>query len=294
VPDHRFRPGPGRGVAGALARRGATVLLSARDPAKAAAATTLLAGEGAGDLRPLPDGLDVADGASVVAAATTIRDSYGHLDVLINNTAAYAYWAETATAADLSQSRAVMDINLYGPWRMIQVMLPLLRATDHPRIVNIASGAGSHGDQQYGLGSRRGAAATYGISKAALLALTTTVAAELEGTPVIVNAVDPGLTATWPGADAMGARPVADSIPGIVWAATLPDNGPRGGFFRDEQPHPLVAGTQHAPFGVISQSRPPACSRPELTTGRECAPRAAAGPIRSSECLRAGCPHSPA
>jgi hypothetical protein len=72
----------------------------------------------------------------------------------------------------------------------------------------------------------------------ALLALTTAVAAELDGTSVIVNAVDPGLTATWPGAEAMGARPVADSVPGIVWAATLPDDGPRGGFFRDEQPHP--------------------------------------------------------
>jgi NAD(P)-dependent dehydrogenase (short-subunit alcohol dehydrogenase family) len=226
--------GLGRGVAGALARRGATVLLSARDPAKAAAAAALAAGEGAGDLRPLPDGLDVADGASVDDAATTIRDSYGRLDVLINNAAGYADWAETATAADLSQSRAVMDINLYGAWRMIQAMLPLLRATDHPRIVNVASGAGSHGDQRYGLGSRRGAAASYSISKAALLALTTTVAAELAGTPVMVNAVDPGLTATWPGAEAIGARPVADS----VWAATLPDDGPRGGFFRDEQPHP--------------------------------------------------------
>ena len=85
---------------------------------------------------------------------------------------------------------------------------------------------------------RRGAAASYGISKAAVLALTATVAAELDGTPVIVNAVDPDLTATWPGAQAMGARPVSASVPGIVWAATLPDDEPRGGFFRDGRPHP--------------------------------------------------------
>lgn len=228
--------GLGRALAEALARRGATVLLSARDPAKAAAA--LRPGEGAGELRSLPDGLDVTDQASISAAATAIQRSYGHLDVLINNAAAYADWAETATAAGLSHSRAVMDTNLYGPWRMIQTMLPLLRASGHPRIVNIASGAGSHGDQQYGLGSRHGAGASYGISKAALLALTTTLAAELGNTPVIVNAVDPSLTATWPGAEAMGARPVADSVPGIVWAATLPDDGPRGGFFRDRQPLP--------------------------------------------------------
>ena len=81
--------------------------------------------------------------------------------------------------------------------------------------------------------ARGGAAASYGVSKAALNALTSTLAAELADTPVLVNAVCPGLTATWPGAEAMGARPVAESARGIVWAATLPDDGPTGGFFRD-------------------------------------------------------------
>jgi NAD(P)-dependent dehydrogenase (short-subunit alcohol dehydrogenase family) len=213
-------------------------LLSARDPANAAAAACSATGLDAGQLQSLPDGLDVADRASADAAAVAIAGSYGRLDVLINNAAAYVDWTETATTADLSRSRAVMDTNLYGPWNMIQAMLPLLQASAHPRIVNIASGAGSHGDQQYGLASRHGAAASYGISKAALLALTVTVAAELDGTPVIVNAVDPDLTATWPGAEAMGARPAADSVPGIIWAATLPDDGPRGGFFRDTRSHP--------------------------------------------------------
>ena len=123
-------------------------------------------------------------------------------------------------------------------WNTIQAMLPLLLAGEHPRVVNIASGAGSHADQRYGLSARKGAAASYGISKAALLALTATAGAELAGTPVIISAVHPDLTATWPGAEAMGARPVADSVPGIIWAATLPDDGPRGGFFRDGQPHP--------------------------------------------------------
>jgi NAD(P)-dependent dehydrogenase (short-subunit alcohol dehydrogenase family) len=230
--------GLGRAVARALAQRGATVLLSARDSATAAAAAAALAGEGSGAPQSLPQGLDVANRASAEAAATAIQNSYGRLDMLVNNAAAFVDWAETATAADLSRSRAVMDTNLYGPWNMIQAMLPLLRASRHPRVVNIASGAGSHGDQQYGLASRRGTAASYGISKAALLALTATIAAELAPTPVIVNAIDPDLTATWPGAEAMGARPVADSVPGIVWAATLPDDGPRGGFFRDTQPHP--------------------------------------------------------
>ncbi|MGI9005380.1 MAG: hypothetical protein ACR2FU_04130 [Streptosporangiaceae bacterium] len=111
-------------------------------------------------------------------------------------------------------------------------MLPLLQASGYPRIVNLASGAGSHGDDRYGLASRQGAAASYGISKASLLALTATIATELDDPPVIINAADPDQTATWTGAEAMGARPVADSIAGIIWAATLPDDGPRGGLRR--------------------------------------------------------------
>jgi NAD(P)-dependent dehydrogenase (short-subunit alcohol dehydrogenase family) len=68
--------------------------------------------------------------------------------------------------------------------------------------------------------------------------LTSTFATKLAGTPVLVNAVCPGLTATWPDAESMGARPAAESARGVVWAATLPDGGPTGGFFRDEQPLP--------------------------------------------------------
>jgi NAD(P)-dependent dehydrogenase (short-subunit alcohol dehydrogenase family) len=228
--------GLGRAVAERLAQAGATVVITSRDPDRAAAAASGLTG--AGDVRALPDGLDIADVGRVDAAARAVEALTGRLDVLVNNAAAYVDWAETATGADLAASRAVMDTNLYGTWRMIQAFLPLLRRSEHPRIVNVASGAGSHGDQQFGLTARHGAAASYGISKAALLALTATLAAELDGTPVIVNAVDPDLTATWPGAEALGARPVTESVSGIVWAATLPDDGPRGGFFRDCRPHP--------------------------------------------------------
>lgn len=80
-----------------------------------------------------------------------------------------------------------------------------------------------------------GAAATHGISKAALNAFTAVLAAELADTPIIVNAVCPGVTATQPGAEHLGARSVQESAPGVVWAATLPDDGPRGGLFRDRQ-----------------------------------------------------------
>lgn len=230
--------GAGRGlglqVAVDLARRGATVLVAGREQAAVAKAVR----ERRGDSRlvALNAPLDVSDDNQVAAAAQSVRAEYGRLDILVNNAAAYVDWTESATGADLDRSRTVMDVNLYGTWRMIQAFLPLLRASHHPRVVNVASGAGSHGDAKYGLTARGGAAASYGISKAAVLALTATLAAEWAGTPLVVNAVDPDLTATWPGAESMGARPPEASAGGAVWAATLPDDGPRGGFFRDGEP----------------------------------------------------------
>ena len=74
---------------------------------------------------------------------------------------------------------------------------------------------------------------SYATAKAALNALTSCVARELQDQPILVNAVCPGLTATFPGAEQMGARPVSEGAAGIVWAAMLPDNGPTGCFFQD-------------------------------------------------------------
>ena len=226
--------GLGTEVARQLAQRGATVIVSGRDPAKAADVAEAL--RSAGDVQALPVPLDVTDTDSVQAASAALRQNPGRLDVLINNAAAYVDWGETASGADLEASQRVMATNLYGPWRMTQALLPLLRGSAHPRIVNVSSGAGSHGDERFGLTRRGGAAASYGISKAAQNALTSTLAAELADTPILVNAACPGLTATWPGAEQMGARPIADGAASIVWAATHPDDGPTGGLFRDGQP----------------------------------------------------------
>ena len=228
--------GLGKEVARQLAQRGATVLVSGRDAAKAAATAQELAA--AGDVRALDSRLDVADDAQVREAAAAVQLDPGGLDVLINNAAAYVDWTELASAADLAMAEAVLESNLFGPWRTIQAFLPLLRQSSHPRIVNVSSGAGSHGDQQFGLTRRGGAAASYGISKAAQNALTSTLAAELADTPILINAVCPGLTASWPGAEHTGARPITDGAASIVWAATLPDNGPSGGLFRDGHPLP--------------------------------------------------------
>jgi len=226
--------GIGLEVARGLARLGTTVVIGARDTRKGEAAVGKLASEG---LAAHAIVLDVADGASVDRLAGELGPRFGRLDVLVNNAAAFADWTETASAADLAGARSVLDINLFGAWRVTQALLPLLRRGGRGRIVNVSSGAGSHGEPQFGLASGP-SAASYAVSKAALNALTSKLAVELAGSGVLVNAVDPGLTATSPGMEQMGARPPSESASGIVWAATLPDDGPTGGFFRDGEPLP--------------------------------------------------------
>jgi NAD(P)-dependent dehydrogenase (short-subunit alcohol dehydrogenase family) len=228
--------GIGKEVARELAQRGATVLVSARDADLARATAEDLGG--AGDVRALEVGLDVTADISVEVAVEALGQDPGRLDVLVNNAAAYVDWSETASCADLAAARQVLEVNLFGAWRLSRALLPLLRRSEHPRIVNVSSGAGSHGDDQFGLTKRSGAAASYGISKAALNALTSTLAAELADTPILVNAVCPGLTATWPGAEGMGARPVTEGAASVLWAATLPDGGPTGELRRDGRPLP--------------------------------------------------------
>lgn len=231
--------GAGRGigleVCRQLAQRGMTVILTARDPGKAEAAARRLAGEGL-DVRPQT--LDIADDESVFRLAAAIEREFGRVDVLVNNAAAYADWSELASTADLQAAEAVLGTTLFGAWRTCQIFLPLVRRSAHGRIVNVSSGAGSHGDQQFGLTTNGGAPASYGIAKAALNALTAKLAAEPGSSGILVNAVCPGLTATAPGMEAMGARPVQQGAASVVWAAVLPDDGPTGGFFRDGKPLP--------------------------------------------------------
>ena len=212
------------------------VVLTARDPEKAKAAAEQLFAEG---LDVIPKALDVSNDESVRGLAAQLEQEFGTLDMLVNNAAAYADWSEMASSADLELAQGVLETNLFGAWRSCQVFLPLIRRSGHGRIVNVSSGAGSHGEPWFGLTTNRGSAASYGISKAALNALTAKLAAELEGTGVLFNAVDPDLTATAPGMEKLGARPVAEEgAASVLWGAILPDSGPTGGFFRDGEPLP--------------------------------------------------------
>jgi NAD(P)-dependent dehydrogenase (short-subunit alcohol dehydrogenase family) len=106
-------------------------------------------------------------------------------------------------------------------------------------MVNVGSGAGTFGAPEGLLAQHAANLPAYALSKLALSGLTIKLAAELSGAGILVNAVCPGTTATYPGMEAIpGARPVPQGAASIVWAALLPDNGPTGGYFRDGQPLP--------------------------------------------------------
>ncbi len=134
--------------------------------------------------------------------------------------------------------RVHMDATLFGGWRVTQALVPLLKKSEHGRVVNVSSGAGSHGDAAFGLTTKNSMGPAYAVAKAAVNALTVTFANELRPANVLVNAVCPGFTATFPGGESMGARPAADGAASVVWAAVLGDDGPSGGFFRDGKPLP--------------------------------------------------------
>ena len=209
-----------------LAARGFAVLLTARDAEKSRAAAAKLKSVG----RVEPVVLDVANASSIEKAAAEVSSRYDCLDVLINNAGInYDTW-ETVENAEIDGTVIeTIRTNLLGPWRMCQAFLPLLRKSRAGRIVNVSSESGS-------LANMGAGPPAYQITKAALNALTRTLAGELRGTSILVNAVCPGWVATDMGGT--GGRPVADGASGILWAATLPDNGPTGGFFRDGKPLP--------------------------------------------------------
>jgi NAD(P)-dependent dehydrogenase (short-subunit alcohol dehydrogenase family) len=226
------REGLGFEVARQLAERGMTVVLTARRRDAAIALAAELAAQGF-DVRG--EVLEVTSDESLQGVRAVLRE-LGGLDVLINNAAGIAQFGEQPSSAELGRAREVMETTLFGSWRTAQALLPLLRDREHPRIVNVSSGAGSHADAFFGLTSGNAMGPSYAIAKAALNALTASLAHELRETKVMVNAVCPGFTATFPGGEQMGARPVRDGAASIVWAALLPDDGPRGGLFRDGQP----------------------------------------------------------
>jgi NAD(P)-dependent dehydrogenase (short-subunit alcohol dehydrogenase family) len=219
--------GIGREVARQLAERGYEVLLSARDGEKASAAAAELA-EGTGAVvRALT--LDVADPASIAAAAEQVQADPGRLDVLVNNAGIGSDFGVSGVDPDFDKIQAALETNFYGAYRLTIALLGLLRKSEHPRIVNVSSGMG-------GVAEMGGWSPGYRVSKAALNAMTRILSTELAGEGFLVNSACPGFVNTDMGGPMGAKKPVKDGAAGIVWLATLPDDGPTGGFFRDGKP----------------------------------------------------------
>jgi NAD(P)-dependent dehydrogenase (short-subunit alcohol dehydrogenase family) len=213
--------GASRGIGAEIARElaaghGFLVFAGARNPSDVAEREGVV-----------PVRLDVTDQTTIDGARDRISAEVGRLDALINNAGVYG---DPVGAADYELDRAheVLEVNTFGPWRLIQALLPLLRESDAPRIVNVSSGAGQLSDMN-------GGRAAYRLSKAALNALTRTLASDERW--VKVNTMCPG----WVRTDMGGAgapRSAEQGADTAVWLATLPADGPTGGFFRDRKPIP--------------------------------------------------------
>ena len=219
--------GIGREVARQLAERDYEVILSARDQAKASAAADELSRETGGKVTPLR--LDVADPVSIAQAAEQVRSDPRSLDVLVNNAGIGSDFGIAGVDPDFEKVQAALDTNFFGAYRLTIALLPLLRQSEHPRIVNVSSGMG-------GVTEMGGWSPGYRVSKAALNAMTRILSTELKGEGILVNSACPGFVNTDMGGPMGAKKPVEDGAGGIVWLATLPDDGPSGGFFRDGEP----------------------------------------------------------
>ena len=208
-----------------LGAGGATVLLGARDAARGKAAAAALP-----DVDVHVVQLDVTSAASIAAAAAWIEATHGRLDILVNNAGIAIDRDHRPSTVPLETVRATYETNVFGVVAVTNAMLPLLRRSPAGRIVNLSSGLGSltmtsQPDPPWGDLNHL----AYMSSKTALNALTVQYANELRGTPILVNAADPGYCATDMNGG-QGFQSAADGARIAVRLATLPAGGPSGSF----------------------------------------------------------------
>ncbi|HEX4250050.1 MAG TPA: SDR family NAD(P)-dependent oxidoreductase, partial [Pseudonocardia sp.] len=186
--------GIGFAVAQQLVEQGYHVILTARDVSKAEQLAAQLRPGVATALR-----LDLADPTSVAEAADQVAQTFGHLDVLINNASFFPdHTALSALDADLNAVRSALEIDVIGPWGLILALLPLLKKAPAARIVNVSSVAASQISTAGTAADGLFRAPAHSLAKYTLNVLTTVLAGALADTPILVNAVDPGETATHP------------------------------------------------------------------------------------------------
>jgi NAD(P)-dependent dehydrogenase (short-subunit alcohol dehydrogenase family) len=217
--------GIGLEICRGLGKLGYTVLLGARSTADGHRAATPLQQEGLNVRYCL---LDVTQQGSIQAVNHDILRQHGRLDVLVNNGAVCPDKGISFFALDLETIRETFEVNTMGPAALIQSFAPLMQQQNYGRVVNVSSGAGA-------IGEMGALTAAYRLSKLALNGLTRIVADELKEYNIKVNAMSPGWVHTRMGGED-APRTVEEGADTAIWLATLPDDGPTGGFFRDRKP----------------------------------------------------------
>ncbi len=216
--------GIGLEVCRQLSGRGITVILGSRDGEQGRAAAAKLTGE------VVARQLDVTDPESVERLSRSIEEEFGRLDILVNNAGISNDEGQRGVDADLGRVEEALEANLFGAWRLCEMAIPMMRRNGYGRIVNVSTGLAALEDMG-------GGSPGYRVSKTALNALTRILASELRGSGILVNAVNPGWVQTDMGGSG-ATRSVEEGAEALVWAATLPNNGPTGGFFQDGRPIP--------------------------------------------------------
>jgi NAD(P)-dependent dehydrogenase (short-subunit alcohol dehydrogenase family) len=207
-----------------LAGRGIRVILGSRDAAKGTAAARELAAAGAPvEARQL----DVSSAKSISECMNWVRHDVGQLDILVNNAGIMIEEGDADPLEELEIIRETMQTNVYGPFLLCRLAIPIMKSRRHGRIVNLSSGMGSLAEMGAGY-------IAYRLSKAGINVVTRVIAAETEGMGILVNSVDPGWVRT-----EMGGRGASRSLEKgaetATWLATLADDGPTGAFFRDRK-----------------------------------------------------------
>ncbi len=213
--------GIGLEVSRQLGRLGNQVIMTGRNPRALDEAATLLAHEG---IAVHLEVMDVSSLESVEECGRRLEIRGIRIDVLVNNAGIYP--SGDLLSVSERTFREAMETNFLGALRTVQAFLPGMLQRNYGRVVNVSSGYGSFAEGMEG-------PAAYSISKAALNALTLKLASEVRGN-VKVNAACPGWVRTRMGGPE-ASRSVEEGADTIVWLATLPDDGPSGGLFRDRQ-----------------------------------------------------------